>query len=615
MISMPTSTKNQYKDFEREISVYGNLYLAKKRLTKNLFNPFTTHYDTNTTTSISNNEIITSSYSSSIGNSNAYLRFPITLKANTDYTFKMKYTRTDTTINGGIGIRTGVSGGTWIASLTGINDASGTKTLTFNSGEYTTLYVWFYLKNASTTQAVDTTFTFTEVMLNEGTTALPFEYYGRYAYDYTEFPLTEENEAKILSFNIDEKCDVYYTSLPYNTMTIEVDNEKGYFTDYDPDSIVNKLNTDCYVRLYIKINNDNYYEIMRMNFDKISYSDYEKARLSFSSSIAKLKNLPLRDRREEDFTTSSWSRTRIRLWLMQNYNISFSYDNNVTTLNSTREKASSVENILLLSGTYYGTLQNAVITTNDTQNNIRLKKWKSTADDTITKDYELEKPIVKRENSYDGVKHTYKHNPTFQQSNETYTRVINGTLTTINEALVVYDNNYKLSTITSSDVTITGNPTLEVSTYLANAFIVILKLTGNIGDEYTITINKDNIYKKISDTLTTRYLGNTNENAKILTINEEAPLDFTYYNLILNEKKIKSYIEAQIIGLPYLELGDAVEIETDNANVLTTISEIEMNFDGGLTMTIKGYELGWDALFPSDTLYPSDDLYPNTPIE
>ena len=44
-----------------------------------------------------------------------------------------------------------------------------------------------------------------------------------------------------------------------------------------------------------------------------------------------------------------------------------------------------------------------------------------------------------------------------------------------------------------------------------------------------------------------------------------------------------------------------------------TITEINMNFDGGLTETIKGYELGWDALFPSDDLYPENDLYPNTP--
>ena len=84
--------------------------------------------------------------------------------------------------------------------------------------------------------------------------------------------------------------------------------------------------------------------------------------------------------------------------------------------------------------------------------------------------------------------------------------------------------------------------------------------------------------------------------------------------MILLERQIKSNIEVRAMGLPYLEVGDTIEVETELAKILMTISELDINFDGGLTETIRGYELGWDALFPADDLYPSNDLYPNTPI-
>ena len=44
-------------------------------------------------------------------------------------------------------------------------------------------------------------------------------------------------------------------------------------------------------------------------------------------------------------------------------------------------------------------------------------------------------------------------------------------------------------------------------------------------------------------------------------------------------------------GLPstVLEVGDTIEVETELAKILMTISELNMNFDGGLTMTLRGY--------------------------
>ena len=64
---------------------------------------------------------------------------------------------------------------------------------------------------------------------------------GEYVTSYTNFPLTETNGAEILSFTINEKADIYYSSVPGNSLTIELNNEQGYFTDYYQNNILDYL--------------------------------------------------------------------------------------------------------------------------------------------------------------------------------------------------------------------------------------------------------------------------------------------------------------------------------------------------------------------------------------
>ena len=617
MIPFNTNTKNAYKSRMREIKAMANLYLAKSRVSKNVFNPNSTKEDHNTISSVDTENNLTISYTNDIGTSNAYLTYEISLEENTNYSFKLKYERTDTTINGAIGIRTSEGGGSWLSNIETINDTSGTKTLTFNSGSYTTGYIWFYVKNASSVQAVDTTFTFSEIMLNKGETS-DYEEYGTMVYDYTLFPLTEENECKVLGFYINEKTDVYYTSLPYNTMDIEVDNEKGYFTDYDPDSIVRKLNNNCYVDLFLKIENGEYQKIMTMTFDKISYSDYHTAKLSFNSVNATLKDLLLRDK-DKLFKTTNWTRNQFIDYLKNNYNIIMTIDSGGTSraLTSTSYKATSVENLVLMTGTNRYTIASALLTTNDYQNRLRYVHWKSTSQETILKDYQLEKPIIKRETTYQGVNYTYVDSSSYATTNEIYNNTISGTLSSIKETIIFRDNEYNLRDyITIDDITTTGGITLTLDTTNSNnKNSLMLIIEGNIGQEYTITINKENIRKKTNNVIIQNKYGIFTNNSKVLKIDETSPLYDGYYQAIMKEKNIRSYVEVKLMGLPYIEVGDTIEVQTDNANVLITISEIELEFGSGLIQTIKGYELGWDTLYPSNTLYPSDDLYPNTPLQ
>ena len=601
MINFTENTKNQYKAYERQFSVYGNLYLAEKRLSNNLLNQDNYLYLYYLTY---NNGEFTQTEAGDTSQPNIQIQS----YQNGNYLQTLDYKRIQL----------------------GIIKFSFTKTNSFNQIYYKVndsrldAGVRFDISNLENgkTYYIGATFTnitqgnisWKDMYISEED--IDYEEYGTIINDYTLFPLTEENECKILEFNINEKTDIYYTSLPYNTMTIKVDNEKGYFTDYDVDSIVNKLNTDCYVDLFIKINEDDYYKIMTMKFDKISSSDYEKATLSFKSSISLLKTLPLRDKYISVFNKQNVRKNTLINYLKNNYNLDLISDDpdNSLMLETYYFNINTIESILLQAGTRKGELYNATLTLNDSQDRIVQRTWKNYSQDTILRDYHLEKAIIKREDNYRGIHRKYVSNMEWEESTDKYDFTINGILNSYSDTLVIRNSNYKLNTITNSDITTQNLSSFNVIQGEVDD-ILLLTINGNIGSNYTISISKNNIIKKKNNYYTEENLGNVDDTTKVLNITENAPIFSQYYNLILNDKQVKSNISCKIIGLPYIEIGDTVEIETELAKILMTITEIDMNFDGGLTETIKGYELGWDALFPSDTLYPSDDLYPNRPID
>lgn len=618
MISLPVSTKAKYKEDTRQISVFGFLYLARKRMSRNLFTPMN---DVISSVRASYSRSNSSIYVGATGTNQAYNYVSIKLDTAKvlGKTIHFSANYTSNVPNATMNLYT-YSGSTTSGQLAGQEtyNTSGQISFTYtfpatlpsNITGYVIIFYASCTRNASSGQYSN----FSNIMVAEDDTS--FEEYNTIITDYTEFPLTEENECKILSFNINEKTDVYYTSLPYNTMSIVVDNEKGYFTDYDPDSILNKLNKDCYVIVDMHVGDDYYaYPIMKMNFDEITSSDYEKATLTFKSNISTLSTLPLKDKYGIFAYSSNVYKWDLQGFLYDNYNITMYFDNTSNDLmcQLTNRQSMSVDRLILEAGTRYGTLEKAVLTINDSENYIRQRLWGSSPQDTITLDQQQEKPIVKREDVYRGLHKKYISSGNWQSSTETFNYTITGKLSATNEKIVLYNPNYRLDTITSSNITITGNVSVYVS---AGALYELVEfgISGEIGETYTITINKENITKKVSDNYAEQDIGSTDDTTKTLIITEEAPLLSGYYDFILNEKKIKSNIEAKIFGLPYLEVGDTIELETENAMILMTITEIDMNFDGGLLETIRGYELGWDALFPSDTLYPSNDLLPNTPL-
>ena len=175
MIDIPTSVKNEYKDYNREIEIYGNLYIASKRPSKNLFNVYDITGDTITNKNDGSLEV--SAYANA---TNQTLKeICPDLQIGQPYTLSLTSTSTRKYI--------------YIVS---------------------SQYVWQSGTSYSLTQAeLDSTFavygntsgtyTIKDIIINAGETAETYEEYGDMITEYELFPLTEENNAKILSLSID----------------------------------------------------------------------------------------------------------------------------------------------------------------------------------------------------------------------------------------------------------------------------------------------------------------------------------------------------------------------------------------------------------------------------
>lgn len=498
--------------------------------------------------------------------------------------------------------------------------------LTIKSDLGTTNYLWLTINVASNKSCVIQDL---NIYYRSGITINP-DVFVRY--NASPFILNMEHCA-ILSFNFNEKTDIYNTSLQHNSLTLELDNQEGYFTDYQENNILDYLNTNCYVDIFVEIkeapSNNPVYKVMRMNFDKLIYSDYEKVKLEFVSNLKSAENLLLSDRYKvfkNANNTFNYLNTHntFQNYIADNYGLTIYTDHENNTknieLNDYKDMflyVNDLKTLLLYTSTSYGAEKSNVLLLNNANNNIVFKKLTNEALETILKDYQLEKPSIKKEDTYNGVKYYFYNDTTltFEQTTLTYKKTIKNTLQNDRETFVYVDPDYKISDITSNDISTSSNITLTLEQNTSNIpSILIYTIEGNIGDEYTIEIEKANIYKYVGVNLENYNIGNVNDSSKLLQINETSCLQHETYLYLYNKKPIKSKVEVKIMGLPYLEIGDTIDVELDDKFIKIVITEIDTNFSEGLIQTIKGYELDWthdlEYLVPSNNLYPRNDLYP-----
>lgn len=629
MIYLPESTRNEYKDYDRQMQVFANLYLAEKHFDNN--GQVVIDYSKSETTTNLIKELVynqknqleryvnrenrTIMLMNSNANITSWVEFLIKdLPVNTQLTLSCYYRK-----NKEVGIEDEPSvnmsirdnNNNVLTSVSNLTDRGGNIVLHFTTTTSTIKLragINIAQSEYSNTKSV---VTFDDLMLVQGTNTMPFER----AYS-SPFKLTEENNCKVLSFNINEKTDVYYTSLPYNEMTIEVDNENGYFTDYSPNCILPLLNSDCYVDLFMKINDGQYYKIMSMNFDEVISTNYEKAKLSFSSTMNKLTKLEVKDKNYQFFNTNDIMPEDIQNYFLNNYNILV--DNSIVGYTNLYQiKNLNLQNLLLEE------LYNFSIITTNYNNDIIFKdvaqfELHEPTLERITNNLQLDRPTITKTKEYELITTEYETGSDYEYKN--YHLDIRNTLDVLKDTIVISDKYAFLNSLTSQDIEVIGDVNVTLHTG-EPSHIAVLELTGDVGTQYTITINKDDMFydKPTEKILSNVYHGITfaddkpadvNKTKKIV-FNNDISIGSTYFIGFFNFSQINSKVEVKCMGLPYLEIGDIVQVE----NYLTTtipiaITDIDINYDGGCTMTIKGYSFDW-SLFPADDLYPSDYLYPN----
>lgn len=631
MIYLPESVRNEYKDYDRQMQVFANLYLAEKRIDNN--NQVVIDYSKSTTTTNLIKELVYSQKNqldryinrenrtimliNSSKNITSWAEFLIKdLPTNTQLTLSCYYKKdlegaTDATTNINMSIRD--NNNNVLTSVSSITDIGGIITLHFTTTTSTIKLRVGINVGDTELYGVSSVVTFDDLMLVQGNNAVPFER----AYS-SPFKLTEENNCKILSFNINEKTDVYYTSLPYNEMTIEVDNENGYFTDYSPNCILPLLNSDCYVDLFMKINDGQYYKIMSMNFDKVISTNYEKAKLSFTSTMNKLTKLEVKDKNYQFFSSQNKMPEDIQNYFLNNYNILVNCSRQ-GYVSIYRMPTINLSNILLEQ-----LFEFALVTTNH-NNDIIFKdiasfEYHFPTLERITNNLQLDRPAITKTKEYELVTFEYETGNDYEYKN--YHLDITDTLNVPIDTIVLNDKHAILSNLTSQDIDVTGdvNVTLHTTEEVSN--VAVLEIEGDVGTQYTITINNDNmVYDKPTEKVLSNYYHSVTFNddkpaevdktKKVVFDTTDISIGGTYFLGFLGFSQINSKVEVKCMGLPYLELGDIVQVE----NYLTTtipiaITDIDINYDGGCTMTIKGYSFDW-SLYPADDLYPSDYLYPN----
>ena len=106
-----------------------------------------------------------------------------------------------------------------------------------------------------------------------------------------------EEELTLYTIDIEELIDVTTSSIPSNQMTLKVDNEKGIFDEYSPNSILPYLQNDATVEFYVLLDEDydNKILISSMDFESVKTNDDLTATITCSSSFKNLEKIPFRD--------------------------------------------------------------------------------------------------------------------------------------------------------------------------------------------------------------------------------------------------------------------------------------------------------------------------------
>lgn len=439
--------------------------------------------------------------------------------------------------------------------------------------------------------------------------------------------LTEEVDGEIIDFEINEELDLYVESIPHNTMTIELIDNKGCFDEFSPNYIGNTDRENLNFVLYLQNETRDDIQFIYKDIESISRKEKNIYEITLNSNLSIIENQIVTNKSGSfDNLTSfiTFQRYMIAEYPELDFELAMydeygNLDYNFIMWTSTTLLL-TLKDIFYLSIMYSGRLMY-----NRHDNSVAWTPRIQSIKETITNDFMLSEPkLTKIETPMVRIKNNFYANNSYfsttdpddflfkyewssnivepqyvQITGDDYDFNMNDTYKLKNEDIITTNCTAEIVFLTSRVCTILVTPTDITKMCVISIAKTLYKL--NLQYNNLLIGNKSN---KIIDIDGTKY------KVYISNINDYYEHHWNYYHeLTLNKPNTK--VSVDIIGLPYLELGDCVVIETPKGNKAINITKLSLKYDGGLTESIEGYETDYQGLFPKDDLYPDDDLYPN----
>lgn len=421
------------------------------------------------------------------------------------------------------------------------------------------------------------------LMLNEGTEAMPFEKSGIIS------------APQILDFDADEKSDIYYESMPFSELNLEVDNTDGYFSDFTDNSIVDSLNKECYIDFYLNVNNTGWCKAWTMQFDTLT-ADNQKAKLTFKPYCSFVINTEqIYDKNKYFLNNFEWNLQEFDIYMKDNYDINIEQDETNSGLITVNDEGTKdIKGMLLEFGSAVANLEKGQILTIKDNKILRYKlnTRSGIAQEDLTENELLDKPLISKE-ILKGIVKRFKQIKSYTSESINWQKQVEGILKDNTDVLVIYGDDFDMTYVSSNDITITNatlisvNHTTTGALYGLGSHYLIIEITGNVGDRYTIEINA-NIprVQEVSEHEEIYAKGTYQTTEDFIKLNVSEIINEKYWTQLVDNMEKK--IELQIKALPYLQVGDTISIPGEG-NVV--IAEIHTSWSDGFKMKIIAYKV------------------------
>lgn len=333
-----------------------------------------------------------------------------------------------------------------------------------------------------------------------------------------------------------------------------------------------------------------------MQFDSLT-ADNQRAHLVFKPYCTSIINMDQIYDKDKQYLKSSgvWSMTDFADYMFNNYDINLSQDEStgsVIVLNYPNAKA--VKDLLLKYGAGVANFENGQMLSilDNKRMRYKLNTRIGTTQEDITDNELLEKPLITKE-ELEGIVLTSRTIKSYSSTSTNWQKTISSVLKNTTDILVVYGEEYNMVGVSANDITMTGATLVSVS-YIPyggvagnGSHYLVIEITGNVGDRYTIEINSSLAREEEVETKQEIYAKGSYETTdNFLKINSFEYANSQYWFKLLDHLTKK--VEMQIKALPYLQVGDSITLD-DVGNVV--IAEIHTSWSDGFKMKIIAYKV------------------------